>query len=113
PSHWPGNEARAIPKKGGAIMRNYELMTIFRPDLEEEALQAAVERLNSLITARQGEVSSNDPWGRRRMAYSINDFRDGIYNVTQLKLDPKASDDLERALQLNDQIIRYMLVRQD
>ncbi len=94
-------------------MRNYELMTIFRPDLEEEALQAAVERLNSTIVARQGEVTSNDPWGRRRMAYPINDFRDGIYNVTQLKLDPKASDDLERALQLNDQIIRYMLVRQD
>lgn len=94
-------------------MRNYELMTIFRPDLEEEALQAAFERLNSIIVARQGEVNSSDSWGRRRMAYSINDFRDGIYNVTQIKLDPKASDDLERSLHLNDQIIRYILVRKD
>lgn len=94
-------------------MRNYELMTVFRPDLEEEPLKAAVERLNSLIVARQGEVAANDTWGRRRMAYPITDFRDGIYTVTKLKLDPKASDDLERSLHLNDQILRYLLVRED
>ena len=94
-------------------MRNYELMSIFRPDLEDQALQDAVEKLGGLITARGGEVGSSDVWGRRRMAYSIRDFRDGIYNVTQLKLDPKNASDLERSLQLNDQIIRYLLIRLD
>ncbi len=94
-------------------MRNYELMSIFRPDLEDQALQDAVEKLGGLITARGGEVSSSDIWGRRRLAYSINDFRDGIYNVSQIKLDPKNADELERSLQLNDQIIRYLLIRLD
>ena len=92
-------------------MRNYELMTIFRPDLEEQPLQEAVERLSGLIAARGGEVISSDPWGRRRLAYPIQDFRDGLYSITQLKLDPKAADELERSLMLNDQIIRYLLLR--
>lgn len=91
-------------------MRNYELMTIFKPDIEEQDLQAAVERLNGQIAARGGEVTSSDLWGRRRLAYPIQDFRDGIYNLTQMKLDPKATVELERSLKLNDQIIRYMLV---
>ncbi len=92
-------------------MRNYELMTIFRPDLEEQPLQEAVERLAALIATRGGEVISSDPWGRRRLAYPIQDFRDGLYHITQLKLDPKAADELERSLMLNDQIIRYLLLR--
>ncbi|HEX9015835.1 MAG TPA: 30S ribosomal protein S6 [Chloroflexota bacterium] len=94
-------------------MRNYELMSIFRPDLEDQALQDAVEKLSGLISARGGEVGSSDVWGRRRLAYPIQDFRDGIYNVSQLKLDPSGADDLERSLQLNDQIIRYLLIRLD
>ena len=92
-------------------MRDYELMSIFKPDLEEQNLQAAIERLNGQITARGGEVTSSDLWGRRRLAYPIQDFRDGIYHVTQMKLEPKAADELERNLKLNDQIIRYLLVR--
>ncbi len=92
-------------------MRDYELMTIFRPDLEEQPLQEAVERLSGIITARGGEVVSSDAWGRRRLAYPIQDFRDGLYNITQLKLDPKAADELERNLMLDDQIIRYLLLR--
>ena len=92
-------------------MRDYELMSIFKPDLEEQDLQAAIERLNSQIAARGGEVTSSDLWGRRRLAYPIQDFRDGIYNITQMKLEPKAADELERNLKLNDQIIRYLLVR--
>lgn len=92
-------------------MNNYELMTIFRPDLEEQPLQEAVERVSATITARGGEVISSDAWGRRRLAYPIQDFRDGLYNIHQLKLDPKATDDLERNLMLNDQVIRYLLLR--
>ncbi|MGE5620220.1 MAG: 30S ribosomal protein S6 [Sphingomonadaceae bacterium] len=92
-------------------MRDYELMTVFRPDLEEQPLQEAVERVNTLIAARGGEVTSSEPWGRRRLAYPIKDFRDGLYNITRLKLDPKAADELERSLMLNDQIIRYLLLR--
>lgn len=112
-SHWPDHGAGAIPEKGGAKLRDYELMVIFKPDLEDQALQEAVERLNGLIAARNGQISSSDVWGRRRLAYPIQDFRDGIYTVTQLKLDPNGTDELERSLKLNDQIIRYLLIRVD
>lgn len=92
-------------------LRDYELMTVFRPDLEEQPLQEAVERLNGTITARGGESSGSDTWGRRRLAYPIRDFHDGIYHITRLKLDPTNADELERNLKLNDQIIRYLLIR--
>lgn len=94
-------------------MRNYELMTVFRPDIEDQAVEGAVEKLNGLISARGGQVEGTDTWGRRRMAYTIRDFRDGIYSVTRLQLDPKNADELERNLQLNDQILRYLLTRLD
>lgn len=94
-------------------MRDYELMSVFRPDLEDQALQGAVEKLNGLIAARGGEAGSSDMWGRRRLAYPIRDFRDGIYSVTKLKMDPKGADELERNLMLTDQIIRYLLIRLD
>lgn len=92
-------------------MRNYELMVVFRPDLEEQPLLAATEKLNGQIATRGGEITSVDTWGRRRMAYPILDFRDGIYTVTQLKLEPTSADELERNLMLNDQILRYLLLR--
>ena len=94
-------------------MRNYELMSVFRPDLEDQGLQDAVEKLKALIAARGGEVASSDIWGRRRMAYPIRDFRDGVYNVSKLKMDPANADELERNLHLNDQILRYLLIRLD
>ena len=92
-------------------MRNYELMTILKPDLEEQSLQDAVERLATTIVSKGGEVASSDPWGRRRLAYPLQDYREGIYTIIQMKLDPKNADDLERSLKLNDQILRYLLVR--
>lgn len=94
-------------------MRNYELMTVFRPDLEDQGLQDAVEKVKTLIAARGGEVDSSDIWGRRRMAYPIRDYRDGVYNVSKLKLDPSSADELERNLHLSDQILRYLLIRLD
>jgi len=92
-------------------VRNYELMAIFKPDLEEQSLQVAVDRLNTTITTKGGEVASSDPWGRRRLAYPLQDYREGIFTITQMKLDPKNTVELERSLKLNDQILRYLLVR--
>jgi small subunit ribosomal protein S6 len=94
-------------------VREYELMTVFRPDLGEEGIQQANEKLDGAIAARGGEITNIDMWGQRRMAYPINDFRDGVYRLSKLQLDPTATAELERMLKLNDQILRHMLIRLD
>jgi small subunit ribosomal protein S6 len=94
-------------------VREYELMTVFRPDLGDEGIQQASERLDGLISARGAEITNTDMWGQRRMAYPISDFRDGVYRLSKLQMDPSAAIELERTLRLNDQILRHMLIRLD
>jgi small subunit ribosomal protein S6 len=94
-------------------LRNYELMVIVNPELEEEALNASIAKLAGWITANQGEVVKTDIWGRRRLAYSIKGQRDGQYVVFRYNMDPKGSVPLERNLKLAEEIVRYMVVNLD
>ena len=94
-------------------MRDYELMVVLTPDLDDQGVEETTERVRSLVTARGGEVTDLQPWGRRRLAYPITKFRDGFYAVAKLKLDPTAAAPLERSLQLNETVIRHLLVRLD
>jgi small subunit ribosomal protein S6 len=94
-------------------MRDYELMVVFTPELDEEGVTAATERVRTLVTSRGGEVVDLQAWGRRRLAYLIDKFRDGFYTVAKLKLSPEAAEPLERGLRLSDTVIRHLLVRLD
>lgn len=94
-------------------MRDYELMVVMTPDLDEAAVTAATERVQTLVTSRGGEVVDVQPWGRRRLAYPIQKHRDGFYTVAKLKLSPEATAPLERSLELNESVIRHLLVRLD
>ncbi|MDP8923028.1 MAG: 30S ribosomal protein S6 [Chloroflexota bacterium] len=94
-------------------MRDYELMVVLTPDLHDQGVEETTERVRSLVTARGGEVTDLQPWGRRRLAYPISKFRDGFYAVAKLKLDPGAAEPLDRALRLNETVIRHLLVRLD
>jgi small subunit ribosomal protein S6 len=91
-------------------LRNYEIMFIVRPEADEEAFKAAVDKVSGWITANQGEVTKTDLWGRRRMAYTIKGVREGLYAVLTFKLDPKALVPLEHNLKLAEDIIRYLIV---
>ena len=94
-------------------MRDYELMVVLTPELDDQGVEETTERVRSLVTARGGEVTDLQPWGRRRLAYPVHRFRDGFYAVAKLKLDPTAAAPLERSLQLNESVIRHLLVRLD
>ena len=94
-------------------MRDYELMVVLTPDLDDQGVEETTERVRSLVTARGGEVTDLQPWGRRRLAYPINKLRDGYYAVAKVKLEPTAAEPLERALGLNESVIRHLLVRLD
>lgn len=92
-------------------MRKYELVFIIRPDVAEEAVTAAIEQVKQWITAQSGEVQRVEQWGRRRLAYPINDQREGHYVLFNLMLAPQAIDEVERNLKLSDVILRHLLVR--
>lgn len=94
-------------------MREYELMCVLNPDLDEGGLEAQNERLKTLITSRGGEVVDVQSWGRRRLAYPISRFRDGFYSVTRFTMSPEEADALERSLRLTESVIRHLIVRPD
>jgi small subunit ribosomal protein S6 len=94
-------------------VRDYELVVILRPDIVEEDVPAAVERVASAITSRGGEVIEMQPWGRRRLAYPISRHTEGNYYITQLRLDPARTAELEAGFMISEDVIRHLLVRKD
>lgn len=94
-------------------MRNYEIMYIIRPNIEEEARTALMERFNNILTDNGAEVEKVDEKGKKRLAYEINDFRDGYYVVIKFKGDDKAINEFDRQAKFTDDIIRHMAVRED
>ena len=91
-------------------MRNYELAFIVHPNVDEEGVAEVVEKVSQQVQAVNGEVPSVDVWGRRKLAYPINNHREGTYILLHAKLLPSTIVELERNLKLTEQIIRYLLV---
>jgi small subunit ribosomal protein S6 len=96
--------------------RKYELMVVFRPDLADERLTAAIERVRTTIADQGGTVTfdkHDTPWGRRRLAYPIQKFQEGFYVLFQLVCPPSKAREIERELRLNEQVLRHLMVRLD
>ncbi len=95
------------------IMRDYELVLITVPQLEEEALATLIQRVTGWIEAGNGTVTGTNVWGRRNLAYAIRKLTEGIYVVINFQLDPSGARELDRNLRLDEQIIRYLAIRLD
>jgi len=101
-------------------LRRYEMLTIFSPHLNDEDLNAAVEQVQGYITDRGGaivEANRNNPWGRRRLAYTIRhngqDLRDGFYVLFYYDLEGKQVIEVERLLGINERVVRHMVIQID
>ena len=92
-------------------MRPYEVMIIFDVGLEEEVVQAGIDRFTELIRSRHGEPGRVDRWGKRRFAYELDHRWEGEYVVVQFQADPPAVAELDRALFLADEVIRHKVIR--
>src|SRR5437588_3325855 len=88
-------------------------MVVLDPNLDEAAIDTLNTRVQTLVTQRGGTVENVDTWGRKRLAYPIGRFRDGFYILSRLQLPPTAAVEIERALKLNESVIRHLLVRSD
>jgi small subunit ribosomal protein S6 len=92
-------------------LRDYELVMIVSPEVEDDAVPSTVERVQQFITEQGGQVKEVTPWGRRRLAYPIDRHREGSYVVAQLSLDPQRLKALEDNLKLAEDVIRHLVVK--
>ena len=92
-------------------MRDYELAFIIQPNVDDEGVTGAVEKVTQFVQTVSGEVTSVNVWGRRNLAYPIDNHREGIYVLVQAKLPPSSLPELEGTLKLSEEIIRYLLVK--
>lgn len=94
-------------------MNAYEITFIIRPDQDDEQIRATVDQVNGRIQSSGGEIIATFPWNpaRRRMAYPIKDFGDGVYTTTVFNFDPQRLREFENALKLNDRILRSLVVQ--
>ncbi|WP_394011225.1 30S ribosomal protein S6 [Anaerococcus cruorum] len=93
-------------------MNNYEAVLIFKADMQDTDRTELLERFKGIIS-ENGEVSDVDDWGKRRLAYEINDLKEGYYYIVNFKSEPDHIREFERRLRLSDFIIRYMVIRKE
>ncbi len=91
-------------------MKKYELMSVFKPNLDAEEVDKIIEKINSVITEFGGSVESVDKAGRKKLAYDIQNFRDGYFTTTILSLPADKVAEFKRQLRLNDNILRTMFM---
>ena len=92
-------------------MRQYELMVILDPELDDRTVQPSLERFLKVVTTDGGSVDNVDIWGRRRLAYEIKKKSEGIYAVINMTAESATAKELDRQLGLNESVLRTKLLR--
>ena len=93
-------------------MKNYELMVIFKPNLDAEEVGKVVEKMEATVKDLGGKVVSVDKTGRKKLAYDIKGNRDGFFSTVILSLPENQVSEFKRQLNINDNVIRSMLTAQ-
>jgi len=94
-------------------MRQYELMIILDPEIEERTVAPSLDKYLSVIKTDGGSVDKVDIWGRRRLAYDIKKKSEGIYAVVDFTAEPATAKELDRQLGLNEVVLRTKILRTD
>lgn len=93
------------------MLRDYEILYIVRPELDEPQVQEAVASVNKLIENLGGTVQKTDVWGRRRLAYEVRHLREGQYVLTDFQFDPVRVPEMENTLKISDTVFRHLVTR--
>ncbi len=94
-------------------MRIYEELFIVKPDAPEEEVNAFVEQLKTQLTTAGATVDKVDLWGKRRLAYKVDKYREGSYVLFQFTAGPETVKELERRLRVSDVVLKFLTVRID
>jgi small subunit ribosomal protein S6 len=97
----------------GAEPRQYELVYILQPRLDDNGVNTFDERLCDTITAQGGSEIVTEPWGKRTLAFPINRNFEGYYILHRFQMPPTGTDEIDRVLRYSEDVMRYLLMRQD
>ncbi|WP_206831319.1 30S ribosomal protein S6 [Alicyclobacillus fructus] len=92
-------------------MRQYETMYIVDPSLEAEQTAEVIQRYQSIVTDKGGQIDELQEIGKRRLAYEIDGHREGYYVLMKFTCDTETPKELERLMRIDDNVIRYLTVR--
>ena len=91
-------------------MKAYELLFFVAPNADEETRAGVMKRIDVAITAEGGVVDSVEDWGKRKLAFEIDDLTEGDYTLINFHADPTQIAELDRVLRINDAVKRHMVV---
>ena len=94
-------------------MRRYELMLVLRPDVADDKAQAVIDRTTRQLVTSGGQIIKVAPWGRRRLAYQIDRYREGSYHIVLFEAPPEALGEMERTLQITEEVLRHLVTRDE
>ena len=95
------------------MTRIYEELFIIKPDAPDEEVDTFVETLRTQLTTAGAVVDKIDKWGKRRLAYRVDKYREGTYVLLQFTAEPTAVKELERRLRVSDSVLKFLTVRID
>jgi small subunit ribosomal protein S6 len=91
-------------------MQNYELVVIIHPDLDEEAITQALDKVKDWVTKAGGSLVEVENWGKKHLAYEIQKQNEGVYYLLKLAMPTAAVADLERNLTILEPVMRHLIV---
>ena len=91
-------------------MKAYELLFFVAPNTDEETRAGVMKRIDVAVTAEGGVVDSVEDWGKRKLAFEIDDLTEGDYTLINFHADPQQIAELDRVLRINDAVKRHMVV---
>jgi len=94
-------------------MRQYELILIVQPDLDEETTNGVIDRVKNLIVDNGGQILKIDLWGAKELAYEISDFKQGYYVYMEVEFEPEFGTELKQNLRYIEPVIRHLLTKID
>lgn len=94
-------------------VNNYELIFILKPDFTDDKFEEAVENIRKLLTGKGGVITDLQKWGKRRLAYPIKHFGEGIYILVKFQMKPGSNRELEGNLRISEDILRHLLIKVD
>ena len=94
-------------------MRKYEVVFVYRPDLDEEKSAALIENSKTLLKTTAGKSSRLTSGSKRRLAYEVKDLREGVYIIAHINAKPEVAAELDRVFKITDDVLRHIIVRED
>src|SRR2546430_17696815 len=92
-------------------MRDYEVLYIVRADFDDDKVQDAVKRVNTLIERSGGAPERTNLWGKRKLAYEVKHQKEGSYVLQDFQLEPDRIPELEAGLKITEEVLRHLIVR--